>query len=284
MKKKMLRKIVLFILLSVTAVMLGGCEEEKKEPEKVNLSLWVSGENEMYTDMINKFKEEYKDDAVFNITISKESEATCKETVLAAPERAADLYIFADDQFAELYSEGTLLEITEDTQNIIKECGGENTGAIRSVMRDGKIYAYPVTAGNGYFLYYNSEYFDKDDVKSLDRIIEIAEDNDTKFYMDLTSGWYVYSFFKGAGLDVDMNDDGVTNSCNWNATDTKYKGTDVAEAMLKIAQSKAFISGGDDYLLKGLEDGSVIAGINGTWNSVAVETAFGENYAAAKLP
>ncbi|MBR1736972.1 MAG: extracellular solute-binding protein, partial [Firmicutes bacterium] len=83
---------------------------------------------------------------------------------------------------------------------------------------------------------------------------------------------------------VDMNDDGVTNSCNWNATDTKYKGVDVAQAMLRIAQSEAFISGGDDYLLKGLKDGSVIAAINGTWNSVAVEEAFGENYAAAKLP
>ena len=98
MKKKMLKKLGLFILISATAVILGGCGEKPKEIENVSLSLWVSGENEMYTDMINKFKEEYKDEAVFNITISKESEATCKETVLASPERAADLYIFGDDQ------------------------------------------------------------------------------------------------------------------------------------------------------------------------------------------
>ena len=35
--------------------------------------------------------------------------------------------------------------------------------------------------------------------------------------MDWSSGWYLYSFFGNTGLDFGVNDDGVTNHCNWNA-------------------------------------------------------------------
>ncbi len=105
--------------------------------------------------------------------------------------------------------------------------------------------------------------------------------------MDFTSGWYIYSFFKGAGLDVSLNEDGLTNSCDWNSADTagvKYKGRDVAEAMLKIAENGGFLNCGDETFVNGAADGSIIAGINGTWNAVNIEEAYGENYAAAKLP
>ncbi len=152
---------------------------------------------------------------------------------------------------------------------------------------DGKLYAYPVTASNGYFLYYNSAYLSEEDVKSLDRILQVAEENGKKFAMDFTSGWYIYSFFKGAGLDVSLNADGLTNSCDWNSADTadgRYKGRDVAEAMLKIAENGGFLNCGDETFVNGAADGSIIAGINGTWNAVNIEEAYGENYAAAKLP
>ena len=51
--------------------------------------------------------------------------------------------------------------------------------------------------------------------------------------MDFKSGWYLYSFFKGAGLNVEISEDGLTNICDWNTTEGKYKGIDVAEAMCK---------------------------------------------------
>ena len=38
------------------------------------------------------------------------------------------------------------------------------------------MYAYPLTADNGYFLYYNKAYFSEEDVQSLDRILELALD------------------------------------------------------------------------------------------------------------
>jgi arabinogalactan oligomer/maltooligosaccharide transport system substrate-binding protein len=98
--------------------------------------------------------------------------------------------------------------------------------------------------------------------------------------MDFGSGWYIYSFFKGAGLNVGLNDDGVTNHCDWN---TGF-GVDVVQSMLDIAANPGFVSLGDGEFVTGILDGSIIAGVNGTWNAGVAAEAWGENYAASKLP
>ena len=54
--------------------------------------------------------------------------------------------------------------------------------------------------------------------------------------------------------------------------------------MLSVAGSPAFASRTDTEFLEGVRDGSVIAGISGVWNAVAVQEAWGENAGAAKLP
>ena len=51
-----------------------------------------------------------------------------------------------------------------------------------------------------------------------------------KVTMDWSSGWYLYAFFGNTGLDFGVNDDGVTNHCDWNATEGSIKGTDIEEA------------------------------------------------------
>lgn len=279
------RRILAVGLSSVIfALSFSGCQG-KKTLQNVSLSLWASGNDiEMLTRMVEEFKKEYADEAVFSITISQEEEDTCKETVLSNIDGAADIFFFAGDQFDELQRAGALLEITSGREKIIADNGGYDTAAIDCVSVNGKLYAYPITASNGYFLYYNSKYFTEEDVKSFDRILEVAELNGKKVSMDFGSGWYIYSFFKGAGLNVEMNDDGKTNNCDWNSTDGKYKGVDVAQAMLDIAGHKGFVNCGDEAFVNGVNDGTIIAGINGAWNSSKISKAWGDNYAAAKLP
>ena len=82
--------------------------------------------------------------------------------------------------------------------------------------------------------------------ETLDGILAVAEVADKKFSMEITSGWYMYSFFGGTGLDFGINDDGVTNHCNWNTTEGAIKGTDIAEAMLNVTASPAFFSQPDN--------------------------------------
>ena len=98
------------------------------------------------------------------------------------------------------------------------------------------------------------------------------------------SGWYVYSLFGNTGLTVGLNDDGITNYCTWNSTDGALKGTDVAQAMVDMADHAGFVSTDDTGFLQGVQDGTIIAGVNGVWNAVAVQKAWGNHYGAAKLP
>lgn len=252
----------------------------------VKLSIWWSDEKDrdLLEQTIDSFQKRYADEAVFEITISRENVSTSKETVLTNPQSAADIYMFADDQFEALRQAGALLEITENTEQIIIDNGGPNNGACRAAMYDNKLYAYPLTAGNGYFLYYNSAYFTSEDVTSLDRILDISAQNRKKTAIDYSSGWYIYSFFKGAGLEIGLSRDGCSNYCNWNATDTPYKGIDVANAMLAVAAHDGFINCDDQGFLEGIENENIIAGINGAWNSESIKEMWGENFAAAKLP
>ena len=284
----------IYSLLGIFAVLflafsLFGCAKEKEETEEeqeqVNLSLWTDRTTvALMEQLVEEFKSAHAGEADIKVTISEESELSCKETVLANPKGAADIYTFADDQFEELRRNGALLEITQDAGDVIQDNGGGNNGAVLASQKDGKLFAYPATAGNGYFLYYNSAYLSETDIKSMDRILAVAEKNKKKMMMDYSGGWYIYSFFKAAGLEVNVNEEGTQNTCDWNTKDKKYKGVDVARGMLSIAKRKGFQNGSDEDFVKGVQDGSVIAGVSGVWNAVAIQEAWGENMGAAKLP
>lgn len=277
-------KRIIFGLLCVMVVsVIFGCGQKKQK--EIQISLWTDERNEkMLQKELAAFQKKYKDQVKFKFSISMEGEDTCKGTVLSNPKGAADIYTFADDQLDELVNAKALLEITENVDEVLEAVGGKDSGAAKAVLRDGRMYAYPETAGNGYFMYYNSDYFEEEDITSLDRVLEVCRENNKKFTMDLSSGWYLYSFFKAAGLELTCNEEKNTNICNWNATDTEYTGVDVAKAILRIVSDDAFVSMGDDAFVEAVRSGEVIAGVNGAWNAEKISKAWKEGYAAAKLP
>ena len=114
-------------------------------------------------------------------------------------------------------------------------------------------------------------------------MMAVAADAGKKVTMTVDDGWYIYSFFAGAGLELSKNEDG-TNTCTWNATDGTYKGTDVAQAILDITGNKGFQNVQDAEFATGVKEGSIIAGVSGTWNAATAQEAWGDNYAATKLP
>lgn len=284
MRKNSKKNIIIYSIAILSILLLSACTTKKELPV-VQITLWSDEQNiELIKSQLEEFKELHSDEAVFEFKIYVEGADTCRETVLTNPQAAADIYVFADDQFEDLYRNGALLEVTANPDNVYAGVGGEESGAAQAVTRDGRLYGYPYTAGNGYFLYYNKAYFTEDDVKTLDRILEVAAENNKKFAMDYSSGWYIYSFFKGAGLEVYSNEEGTANICNWNATDTEYTGVQVAEAMVTVASSEGFDATNDDGFIEGVNNGEIIAGINGAWNAGIVENAWGDDYAATMLP
>jgi len=244
----------------------------------VELTVWASElQQDLTQELVDEFAVQYPE-VDFNITIGACSESQAKDTVLTDVTAAADVYTFADDQINELVAAGALQPVLA---SYTYDVAGENlSGAVNAATVDGKLYAYPSTASNGYFMFYSKEYFKEEDVKTLDQMMKIAADNGKKITMQIDGSWYLYSFFKGAGLDTGLTEDGITNYCDWN----KEGGTDVAQAILDICANPGFQSATDEEFQTGIAEGTIIAGVSGTWDAEAAAAAWGENYAAAKLP
>ena len=249
----------------------------------VELTLWCS-ETEAYQTVMKKLVADFEatyPDVDFNITIGAESEANCKDDVLADVESAADVFVFPDDQLLDLVTAGALQSVDATYTYNPAEANAQSTVDAASV--DGKLYAYPLTASNGYFLFYNKNYLSEEDVASWDNLLAAAEAQGKTVGMEVSGAWYLYSFFAGAGLEMYRNEDG-SNTCNWNATDTKYTGADVATAITEICKSKALVNCVNEDAQAFALNGEMIADVNGTWATLGFKEAYGDGYAAVKLP
>lgn len=279
-------------LLAASALFIGGCgasgspdsTQQGAQPTDmdgtVSLRVWGAEEDAaLLAQISSQFQAQYPD-TQFDITIEAMPESDCKDQLLADVNNAPDVFTFADDQLSALAASG-VLEPVANADDIISR-NSESSVAAASI--NDKLYAYPLTADNGYFMFYNKEYFTDADLQTLDGMLAVASANGKKITMDWSSGWYLYSFFGNTGLSVGLNEDGISNHCDWNSTSGSIKGTDVAEAMLAIANNPGFLNGNDSALVEGAKNGSVIAGISGVWSATAIEEAWGDNYGAVKLP
>ncbi len=255
--------------------------EEAGGQGTVELKFWCD-ENEipMFRERTQQFIEENKSEASINITCEPIGASACKDTFLSDVENGADVFCLPDDQLLTMVASGVMEEVTNADEISTRSL----EGAVEAASIDGRLYAYPLTADNGYFLYYDKRYFKEDDVKTLDRILDICAANGKKFAMSWSSGWYLYSFFGNTGLAMGVNDDGLTNYCEWNAKKGKVKGTDIARALLLIAAHDGFEEADDDRRVEMIEDGTAIAAVSGIWDAQLVKKAYGGDYGACKLP
>ena len=201
------------ILCAAALMGCGAAEEpalEDEELQKVELVVWGAEEDtELMNQIIQSFQINYQGQADFQISFAVQGESQCKDVLLGGLEDGADVFTFADDQLNALAAAGALDPIGNADEIMDRNL----SSTVEAAMVNDRLYAYPLTADNGYFLYYNKRYITEEQVKTLDGILEAAAANDKLFTMDWSSAWYVYSFFGNTGLQVGLNDDGITNYC-----------------------------------------------------------------------
>lgn len=246
----------------------------------VSLRVWTQ-DMDLVQEMVDGFVQEHAGEAKFDIQVEESTEADSKDTVLGDIHSAADIFIFPDDQLTALVAGGALSKVP----NADEIARTYLEGAVEAATILDTLYAYPNTADNGYFLYYDKAYLSEQDVRTLDRILEVAAENDKKFSMIMDSGWYLYTFFGNTGLEFGMNEDGVTNYCNWNTTSGSVTGVDIVNAMLDITTHPGFMAAYEaDDVMPGVEEGTTIACISGVWNADGIKAVWGDDYGAIKLP
>lgn len=270
----------------------GGSGNAGTSNETVSLRVWGGEEDQnLLKELVEKFKSTYPDQK-FNIEIGVESEATAKDTILTDVEAAADVFAFASDQIVDLNNAKALANIEDmdaALQNYakksiadVKAANGE--GSVEAASVGGKLMAFPMTGGNGYFLYYDSSVISEKDAATWDTLLAAADKAGKKVGMTLASGWYDASFFYGAGFTTGLNDDGTT-AIDFNGTSKDgYTGVQVTQSMLNIASNKAFMAIADGDISNQIAGGTLAAVISGTWDADNAQKVFGNGYAATKLP
>lgn len=256
--------------------------EGLQELEVVNLAVWTDAENvSMVENMLTSFKEHYADQAKFEIGIEVQKESELRDVLLQNVHADVDVFSFPDDQLSTLIASGVISQVPNYEE--VKASNLE--GSVEAASLNERLYAYPMTADNGNFMYYNKKYFSESDVQTLDGMLEVAQKAGKKIVMDLTSGWYLYNFFGNTGMTLGINEDGITNYCDWNSTSGNITGLDVAEALVQLIDHPAFIVTSDSEFVSGSQDAdSIIASVSGVWNAVAVKELWGDDYGAVKLP
>lgn len=240
----------------------------------VKLRVWAGQDDQdLIQEMCQSFMYEHPE-TTWEIEFGVVGESDARTRYSEDPETAADVFCIPNDQLRDMVNSAALYEITRNKEKIIAE---NVPGSVEAASMDGALYAYPMTADNGYFMYYDKSVFSEEDVKSLDKMMEVAKEKGKKVFMDVSNGWYIASFFLGNGGKLWIEDD--RQRCDFN----NANGLAAAEAIKKFTADDAFITG-DDSILQGGMGTSIAAGISGTWNSAAMQEILGENYAATKLP
>ena len=225
-------------------------------------------------DQIAEFQKLYPN-IKFTYNVDGIGEGDAASQVLTDVASAPDIYCFAQDQLARLVQAAALVPVADSIVNAIKNENDPTSITAASVA--GTLYAYPLTADNGFYLYYNTSVFSAEDVKDLATMVSVAEQKGGKIRFALENAWYNAGFFFATGCESSwtMNAEGkwtgVTDTYNSDAGVIAMKGMQI------LAKSPAYDSNADIFT-------DAVAIVTGTWNSKAAANHFGDNLGATKLP
>jgi arabinogalactan oligomer/maltooligosaccharide transport system substrate-binding protein len=263
--------------LSLASILVAGCATVDEGPAVINLKVWGAQEDQV---LLKALVSDFKDantDKTWNITFGVVSEGDAKTQVLGDIELAGDIFSFPNDQILDLINAGALYEITRNKAAIIAANGA---GSVESATVDGKLYAYPTTADNGYFLYYDKSKVSEAQAGRLDDILTAANAANAKFAYGVSNSWYLAGFFLGAGntIGIDAAGKGVVDFNN-------AAGLNAAKVVETLVKNPAFINTGDnDVIINGFKNGTFAGAVSGTWLASGMTEALGANLGVAKLP
>ncbi|MBR3332709.1 MAG: extracellular solute-binding protein [Clostridia bacterium] len=241
--------------------------------EEPSITVWISGKiNNLTERQVAAFKQAYPQYATVPVTIVTASEADAVDDLQNA-DTQPDIFGFAQDQLAVLKNMGKLDPVIN-----AGEIRNRNTaGSVRAAEIGGTLYGYPMTADNGFFLYYDKSVVT--DPSSLESILASCEAAGKKFYMEINSGWYQIAYFFGAGCSMSFT---VSDTGEFESVDIHYANENGLKAMRNLIStigSDAFVNGSRVDVA---ENWAAI--VSGTWDSYGAREYLGSNYAAAKMP
>ncbi|MBQ6124900.1 MAG: extracellular solute-binding protein, partial [Spirochaetales bacterium] len=292
----MKRTIALIAILAFACLMVfaGGDEEKSSAPAKasgdrITLTVWGSQEDQaMLKDMCNAYAAAHPENN-YKFLYGVQSESDAADKVLNDPESGPDVFAFASDQINKLIQAGALARVGGAILDDIKAVNSPESidAATVTISGEERTYAFPMTGDNTYFLYYDSSKLSAEDVKSLDKMLEVAAATGKQVAFKLyDDGWYLSSFFfadPDLGYKVTYTDDLTEQSVIINSDNAN--GLAVMKVLRSYFANPALSANVDDSkIIAGIQSGTIIAAVSGTWNMKAIQDVWGENMAVAVMP
>ena len=251
------------------------------DENNITLKVWAPDKAvKLVQQQVEEFKKAYPNKTFTKIEVVAQGEGDAGTQLLNDASVAADVFSFASDQLNKLVDAKVIAEVA--FTDYAKETNVEET-ITAGTIKD-KLYAYPETNDNGYYLVYDKTVVSDEQAGKLEDVLAACKDAGKKFIFNCGNGYYGCTFAFTAGVKIDgLEADGVTQ---------KFAEYDEAEAVKTLqAFSKlmheykgTFTSLDVAQIASGFSTGTLGAGVDGSWNTNADQDALGDNFGAAKLP
>jgi arabinogalactan oligomer/maltooligosaccharide transport system substrate-binding protein len=269
----------LFLGLAVlgTVATLASCGGNKAP----DYTIWVSEKPaivELTKQQIDAFKAEKGYD--FTYAINGVSEADAAGQMLTDVESGADMFAFAQDQLTRLVTGGALMQLSES--GAAEVSASHDAGAVKAATVNGKIYAYPLTSDNGYFMYYDKSVVKESSVDSLEAIIADVKAAGKKFAFELENSWYTASFFFATGCVNEWTTDADGEFVSVNDTFNSAEGLVAAKGMAKLVRDEVYLNSSAAKTFGDAIPSAVV--VSGVWDYTVAAEKLGDNFGVADLP
>ena len=292
MKRKIFAGISLLGVLGILTSCGGGSDtpnpnpnpdDDKTTVKEFNATIWVSetaGVKDLTLKQIEKWNEtngSYK----INATVEGITEADSASQMLTDVESGADIFCFAQDQMNRLIIGGALNKLGVKAS---EKVASENVStAVNAAKVNGDIYAYPITADNGYFMIYDKSVVKAEHLDSLEDIVADCAAAGKNFSMENeTSAWYIASWFFGAGCESTWTADSSGNFTSINDTFNSEEGLIAMRGMQHLVKASNYVSSSSASDFAAATPSAVV--VTGTWAVTTAKEILGDNFACAKMP
>jgi len=245
-----------------------------------DITLWVPEEAvELTKTQVEAFNASNDQGITFNVTVEPVSEADSATSMITDVEAGADIFFFAQDQFARLVQAGALAKLDDETAAKIKE--ENDVSAVTAATSGDAMFAYPLTADNGYYMYYDKSIIPEEDVDSLEKLIADCEAAGKYFAFEMqTSAWYLASFFFATGCVSEWKTDDEGNFIEVHDTFNSPEGLIAVKGMNKLVKSPMHLS--SSKASEFASDAAIV--VTGIWDYNTADEILGENMGVTDLP
>ncbi len=248
------------------------------EARDVSLVLWGAEQDQDFlkaqaAEFATKYTSEHEDVKSITVDVKIVGEGDSATEALKDINAAADVFGVPGDQTGALADAKAIYAMPDDVANQIKALVGESTAA--KTFYNGSYYGFPYAPNTAQALYYNTDIFTEDDVKSLNTMLE-KEGVTAKVLGNETGAFHSTTwYFTGGGELFTGSDKSI---CTFD--------TDECAAVLEFMQNnndKLWVGSSDDAVNL-IKDGGLAAWLAGSWDSQKMKDAFGDKMGVTALP